>query len=70
MEIHKNGFFPWIKSYQSVIRLVREDFNNTNNLKTFLRGSDKGKTSYRYYIKGENLINYLENLYENKIDPS
>ena len=55
-DIRKYGVFPWAKHYKTIVKFVKKDFFGENILKTRIEGE---KQNTRYFIKGENIINYL-----------
>lgn len=55
-EIHLDGIIPWAKGVKSLRKLVDSDMVNENRLRAIKKGSNTGT---RYFIKGENIINYL-----------
>ncbi len=66
LEICELGLFPWIESHRSVLRLIKNDIVSKNELKTIITGDANNKTSIRYYIKGSDLLDYINKRYESK----
>lgn len=55
-EIQLQEIIPWAKGIKSLRQLVDADMITENRLKAIKKGSNTGT---RYFIKGENIINYL-----------
>lgn len=55
-DIVKNKYFPWLKSHTSIAKWINNDLNNRNILKATRVGTGTG---VRYYIKGENILNFI-----------
>lgn len=52
-------FVPWVKTLRALARWVDADMITENRLRAIKKGSGTGT---RYFIKGENIIQYLANI--------
>lgn len=55
--LYKENVFPWIRSYSMMKKFVRKDMSNFNRLKALKSGQGHGA---RYLIRGENILNLLQ----------
>lgn len=60
-DIYNNGWFSWAKSRPTIAKWINADILTNNNLKAMKLGSGP---QTRYYIKGENLIQYIVQMEE------
>lgn len=60
-DVTAEGFFPWIKTYLSVLNFLRKQYELDNGEK-FSITFKEGETRYgdRYFIKGEGIIKVVE----------
>lgn len=63
-EILENKFFSWINSYATLSKWIEQDRTNWKILNAVKNGEGPGT---RYYIKGQNIIDFIANFQDGSL---